>query len=167
MKSVWLSIGGNVGDVQNAMAATLNTIQARADCRVESVSSLYRTTPWGLEDQSDFLNMAWEIKTALPPEDFLTLCLDLERRHLRERGVKWGPRTLDIDVLIYEGIDHYHSATLDLPHPFMTERAFVLIPLCEIAPLLPVKGKTVAEWAHDIEKKGIERLSTSQNWWQV
>lgn len=167
MKKVWLSSGGNIGNVPQAFSFALHAIGARTDCRIKNVSSLYRTAPWGLKEQDVFFNAAWEIETILEPEELLALCLDLEKQCGRERTVKWGPRTLDIDVLVYEGVDDYSSAELTLPHPFLTERAFVLVPLCEIAPSLIVKKKTVSEWAQSVEKNGIEKLDIGQKWWQI
>ncbi|MBP0661444.1 2-amino-4-hydroxy-6-hydroxymethyldihydropteridine diphosphokinase, partial [Mycobacterium tuberculosis] len=87
------------------------------------------------------------VETSLEPEALLAATLDIERRLKRERIERWGPRIIDIDLLVYEGREHFESPTLTLPHPRMTERAFVLVPLGDIAPDLVVGGKSIAGWA--------------------
>src|SRR3954454_12983942 len=122
------------------MAAALRLIGAAPDTTVRKASSLYRTPPWGKTDQPDFLNACTEIATNHPPRALLALCLDAERTLKRERRERWGPRIIDIDILVY-GNRTVHEAGLDIPHPRMLERAFVLTPLAEIAPDLLVAGK--------------------------
>lgn len=98
-----LGLGGNLGDPRKAMAEALRALDAREDCVVEAVSRLYRTPPWGKTDQAWFFNACAQVKTTLKPEALLDTCLDIERLMKRVRDERWGPRTLDIDVLTYEG----------------------------------------------------------------
>lgn len=159
-----LGLGGNLGDPERAMAGALQALDARPDTRVVAVSKLYRTPPWGNREQPDFYNCCALIETALEPEDLLAACLDLERAMKRVRNERWGPRTLDIDVLVYEGREG-ESAALTLPHPRMTERAFVMVPLADIAPELIVSGRRTAEWAAGTDAAGIETAADDQRWW--
>ena len=110
-----------------------------------ALSSVYRTPPWGKLDQPDFLNMAALVETTLPSRALLALCLEVERGLGRERRERWGPRLIDIDILTY-GDATIDEPNLKVPHPRLTERAFALAPLAEIAPRLIVGGRTIADW---------------------
>ncbi len=145
MNEAYLSLGSNEGDrmqwLQRAMdllAINCGTITKR--------SSVYETAAWGLTDQADFLNMAVEIQTTKTPTELLDAILDIETQLGRQRSVKWGPRTIDIDILLYNNsiID---TTKLIIPHPFLHQRLFTLLPLAEIAPkyLHPKLNKTVSE----------------------
>ncbi|WP_210292035.1 2-amino-4-hydroxy-6-hydroxymethyldihydropteridine diphosphokinase [Aurantimonas endophytica] len=160
-----LGLGGNIGDPQATMAAALRLIDGRADCDVVSASRLYRTPPWGKTDQPWFFNACATVATTLSPRDLLELCLETERSFKRERRERWGPRTLDLDVLDY-GERPYEDDALILPHPRVTDRAFVLIPLAEIAPTLRIAGRTVTEWAAAADPEGIEPASVDGEWWR-
>ena len=131
--TAYLGLGGNIGDPVAAMAEALARLGRRPDCAVAAVSRLYRTPPWGKTDQPDFLNAAAALVTTLSPRGLLDLCLEAERRLKRVREERWGPRLIDIDILTFDDRT-VHEAGLDVPHPRMTERAFVLAPLAEIAP---------------------------------
>ena len=159
-KKVWLGLGGNIGDVPSTLKYALADIEQSSENHLISVSSFYQTPPWGKIDQNRFVNICCEIETLFDPEKLLQFCLHIEKKYGRERKIKWGPRTLDIDLLVYENIPHYRSETLTLPHPLMTERAFVLYPLCEIAPTLVVNGRTIKEWKKDCADDGIVILPT-------
>ncbi len=160
-----LGLGGNIGDPVASMATALAVLDAHPDCRVAAVSRLYRTPPWGKTDQSYFFNSCAAVETLLSPEALLDLCLSIERDMKRERIERWGPRTLDIDVLTYASIEQ-DAPRLELPHPRMTERGFVLMPLADIAPDLIVKGKAVADWLAEADIAGIELADESRDWWQ-
>ena len=160
-----LGLGGNIGDPVKSMAAALTRLDADADCRVAAVSRLYRTPPWGKTDQSYFFNSCAAVETRLAPEALLDLCLSIEREMKRERIERWGPRTLDIDVLTYQGVEQ-DAPRLELPHPRMTERGFVLMPLADIAPELMVRGRAVADWLAGADIAGIEIADESRNWWR-
>lgn len=162
--TVYLSLGGNLGDPAASMATALRLLDADDDTRVMAVSSLYRTPPWGKLDQPDFLNAAAEISTALAPRALLDLCLEAERKLKRVREERWGPRLIDIDILVF-GDRIIHETGLEVPHPRMLERAFVLAPLAEIAPELAVGGRSVSERLSGVDTSGIERLASGRDWW--
>jgi 2-amino-4-hydroxy-6-hydroxymethyldihydropteridine diphosphokinase len=162
--TVYLSLGGNLGDPAKSMGAALRMLDADADTRVTGVSSLYRTPPWGKLDQPDFLNAAAEISTVLAPRALLDLCLDAERKLKRVREERWGPRLIDIDILVF-GDRVIHETGLEVPHPRMLERAFVLAPLAEIAPGLVVSGRSITDRLVAVDTSGIERLSSGRDWW--
>lgn len=124
---------------------------------VTARSSLYATPPWGVEDQPDFVNACALVETDLAPLDLLAACKDLEVALGRVPGARWGPRLIDIDVLWMDGVV-LESERLTLPHPRMTERAFVLVPLAEIAPELVVRGRTVAEWVGGVDRIAIRQI---------
>ena len=138
---------------------------ADAETKVVAVSSLYRTPPWGKLDQPDFLNAAAELRTTKPPRAFLELCLDVERRLKRERNERWGPRLIDIDILLF-GEWSVSEAGLDIPHPRMTERAFVMVPLAEIAPELKIGARQLADHLAALDRSGIEKVSGNGDWWK-
>jgi 2-amino-4-hydroxy-6-hydroxymethyldihydropteridine diphosphokinase len=146
------------------MGAALRMLDGGAETRVTAVSSLYRTPPWGKLDQPDFLNAAAAVETALSPRALLDLCLDVERRLKRVREERWGPRLIDIDILVF-GDRVIHETGLEVPHPRMLERAFVLAPLAEIAPGLSVGGRSVSERLVAVDISGIERLPSGREWW--
>jgi len=162
--TVYLSLGGNLGDPAASMATALRLLDADESTRVIAVSSLYRTPPWGKLDQPDFLNAAAEISTALAPRALLELCLEAERKLKRVREERWGPRLIDIDILVF-GDRIIHETGLEVPHPRMLERAFVLAPLAEIAPELAVGGRSVSERLSAVDTSGIERLASGRDWW--
>jgi 2-amino-4-hydroxy-6-hydroxymethyldihydropteridine diphosphokinase len=132
---------------------------------VAAVSSLYRTPPWGKTDQPDFLNAAAEVLTSHTPRDLLDLCLDAERQLKRVRQERWGPRLIDIDILVF-GDRVVHESGLEIPHPRMLERAFVLAPLAEIAPDFIASGRPLSDHLAEIDTTGIERLPAGRDWWK-
>jgi 2-amino-4-hydroxy-6-hydroxymethyldihydropteridine diphosphokinase len=138
-----LGLGGNLGDPVAAFAAALARLRGHAAIELKAVSSVWRTAPWGKLDQPEFRNMAVLIETALSADDLLALCLSIERESGRERRERWGPRTLDIDILTY-GAESIERPGLQIPHPRIAERAFVLAPLAEIAPEIVVGGRSAA-----------------------
>jgi 2-amino-4-hydroxy-6-hydroxymethyldihydropteridine diphosphokinase len=160
-----LGLGGNIGDPARAMAQALQALDARPDCRVAAVSRLYRTPPWGKTDQDWFFNACALVETTLAPEPLLDTCLGIERDMKRERRERWGPRTIDIDVLTYEGVEQ-SGGRLDLPHPRMTGRGFVLMSLADVAPALHVQGRSVESWLKDADVAGIEPASAGSEWWK-
>lgn len=148
------------------MAEALRALDARSDCRVVAVSRLYRTPPWGKTDQDWFFNACAEVETTLDPEALLAACLDIERAMKRVRMERWGPRTIDIDLLTFGDLNRA-SATLTLPHPRMTERGFVLKPLADFAADLAVEGRTVIEWLGRADVTGIEVADENVEWWRA
>ena len=154
---VYLALGANVGDTQENLRVAVRLLR-ESGCRVEVVSSMYLTKPVGVTDQPDFLNAVIGVRTALGPLDVLRVCGSIEKTLGRERTIRWGPRVIDIDILLYEGavVD---EEGLVVPHPRMLERAFVLIPLAEIAPDVEIaEGVTAREAAERIGQAGIERI---------
>jgi 2-amino-4-hydroxy-6-hydroxymethyldihydropteridine diphosphokinase len=147
------------------MGTALRMLDKDRSTEVVAVSSLYRTPPWGKTDQPDFLNAAAELSTMLSARALLELCLEAERRLKRVRAERWGPRLIDIDILMF-GDSAIHEPGLELPHPRMLERAFVLAPLAEIAPSLLLQGVRVADRLAALDMAGIERLPSGRDWWQ-
>jgi 2-amino-4-hydroxy-6-hydroxymethyldihydropteridine diphosphokinase len=161
----WLGLGGNLGDPQKAMASALQAIDADPRNDVVAVSSVYRTPPWGKTDQPDFLNAVASVETGLSPRELLDLCLEAEKGLKRVRAERWGPRTIDIDLLLF-GDRTIEEHGLEVPHPRMTQRAFVLLPLAEIAPELKIGVKTVTQFLATLDTKGIERVTADGDWWR-
>jgi 2-amino-4-hydroxy-6-hydroxymethyldihydropteridine diphosphokinase len=151
-----LSLGANQGDAVGAFAHALRGLRTRGVARLAAVSSVYRTPAWGKTDQPDFLNIAALIETRAAPRALLAASLALEVERGRVRQEKWAPRTLDIDIVDYAGAT-IDEPDLTLPHRYATERAFVLVPLAEIAPDLTLGGRTVAEWAASCDTAGVTR----------
>lgn len=139
-----LGLGGNLGDPVLAFARALARLRADPAIAVKATSSVWRTAPWGKLDQPEFRNMAVLLETSLSAEELLGLCLAIERESGRERGERWGPRTLDIDILTYGG-QTIDRPGLQVPHPRIAERAFVLAPLAEIAPGMRIAGRSLPE----------------------
>lgn len=162
----YLGLGGNLGDPAAAMASALRALDAHQAVAVAAVSSLYRTPPWGKTDQPDFLNAVAAVDTTLSPRALLDLCLETERALKRVRVERWGPRVIDMDILLF-GRERIEEEGLQVPHPRMGERAFVLAPLAEIAPDVDVNGGTAAERLAAADKAGIERLPSGAGWWQA
>lgn len=152
MAEVAISLGSNMGDRAAYLVAALQMIDARPDCSLVSVSSVYRTQPWGKTDQDEFLNLCAIIDTGLAPLALLDVVKGVERTLGRTEGERWGPREIDIDLLVFDGVTR-ESETLTLPHPRMAERLFVLAPLAEIAPGLVVEGQSVTELAAALKAK--------------
>jgi 2-amino-4-hydroxy-6-hydroxymethyldihydropteridine diphosphokinase len=139
-----LAFGGNIGDPVAAFAAALRGLRGHPAVTLARLSAIYRTPPWGKTDQPEFLNMAALVATTLSADELLALCLELERAGGRERRERWGPRTLDIDILTY-GEAAIGRPGLQIPHPRIAERAFVLAPLAEILPQHRIGGKSVSD----------------------
>lgn len=146
MTVVAVGFGANLGRPDAAFADALAALAAGGDISVRAVSSLWRSAPWGPVAQPDYLNGAALLATGRSSRDLLGTLLELERRAGRERRRRWGPRTLDLDLL-FHGDDTCAEDDLRIPHPRMEERSFVLEPLVEIAPEWrhPVSGRTARE----------------------
>ena len=154
-KTVVLSLGGNVGDVEQTFKNSILDLKVRLGVLV-TTSSLYQTKAWGIEEQPDFLNQIIIFSTKLTPYEVLSVCLDIEfllGRGRKGQG-KWQERVIDIDVLFYEN-DIINTADLKIPHPYLHKRNFVLFPLAEIIPdfIHPKLGKTVEELKNSCDDK--------------
>jgi 2-amino-4-hydroxy-6-hydroxymethyldihydropteridine diphosphokinase len=140
------------------LAAALDLLARHPAISVEAVSALYQTPPWGKTDQPPFLNAAVRIETSLTPRGLLNAVLSVERQLGRERSERWGPRTVDIDILVFgrEGID---EPGLHIPHPHLIERAFALAPLIDVMPEAELSGRPAADWLQDADRAGMVRLA--------
>jgi 2-amino-4-hydroxy-6-hydroxymethyldihydropteridine diphosphokinase len=145
MPIVYIGIGSNLGDRQGNCLKAIELLETEGVKALQR-SSIYETEPWGLKDQPRFINMAIEVETDLTPRQLLSLLRKIENGMGRIRTMKWGPRTIDLDILLY-GDMVVREADLEIPHPLMHEREFVLEPLSEIAPqnIHPVLRRTVGE----------------------
>ncbi len=140
-----IALGSNIGDKAGHIAGAIDALTADGKVRVVKRSANYRTAPWGVTDQDWFVNATVSVATDLPVYDLLARCQSVEQKLGRERTIKWGPRVIDLDILVYRD-QTLNDPTLILPHPHMTARAFVLRPLLDVAPDLIIKGHTVADW---------------------
>ena len=136
----YIGLGSNLGDPVVQIRSGVAALARMAQTRVEACSSLYHSAPVGRQDQPDFVNAVCRVRTGLAPLALMHDLLEIESQHGRERrGEKGGPRTLDLDLLLYGG-DVIQSAALTVPHPRLHERAFVLYPLSELEPDLVIPG---------------------------
>lgn len=131
MSKVFLGLGSNISNRISYLREAILLLRSHPKIDVVKESSVYETKPFGFREQSDFLNMVVEIHTSLLPNDLLKVINIIEDDLGRERVIHWGPRTIDIDILLYEN-KVLKSEKLQIPHPYMTERLFVLVPLFEI-----------------------------------
>jgi 2-amino-4-hydroxy-6-hydroxymethyldihydropteridine diphosphokinase len=155
MTDCYLGLGSNIGDRERLLRQAVAYIDRVPEIAVVHCSSIYETEPVGYTNQSAFLNAVIRIKTRLSPTDLLASCMDIEQQLQRERLVKWGPRTIDIDILLYDDLQ-ISTPVLSIPHPLMGERFFVLIPLAEINPHLIWYGETVVQYIAKLgEQQGI------------
>jgi len=154
-----LGLGGNIGDVRATLDEAVHRFAEGAQVKLIARSSAYRTPPWGITDQPPFINCAIAVETALSPRALLDRAHKVERRLGRDRTreQRWGPRTIDIDLLTYDDLAMDES-DLILPHPRLFERAFVLVPLAEIVPDAVIGGRRVRNALAQIDTNGIERL---------
>lgn len=145
MNTVYLSLGGNQGDRRQLIDEAVKLVAAKAG-KISKRSAFYETKAWGLEDQPDFLNICLSIETDYTPRQLLVSLQAIEQDLHRQRTHKWGPRTIDIDILLYNN-DIVQDEYLSIPHPYISQRRFVLQPLAEIAPDLqhPVLHKSISE----------------------
>ena len=154
-----IALGGNVGDVRAAFDRAIAMLCEGIAVRLDARSADYRTPPWGVTDQPPFVNAVIAVTTSLSPHDLLARAEQCERKlgRVRERERRWGPRLIDIDLLAYDDLVLI-DRDLILPHPHMLERAFVLVPLAEIAPDRLIAGVKVADALARLDASGIEKL---------
>ena len=159
MTEALLALGGNLGDARETLVRAIAALTEAGDIRLQARSSDYMTPPWGVEDQPPFVNLCIAVDTALTPQALLARAQAIERAFGRDRASeqRWGPRTLDIDILTYDDLV-LNEPELTLPHPRLFERAFVLVPLAEIAPDLLIAGIRVRDALTRLDTTGIKRL---------
>jgi len=159
MANVLISLGGNVGDVRATFGKAIANICGMTQAVLLARSSDYATPPWGDEQQEPFVNACIEIETTLDPHALLFTLHKIEKKFGRDRAQerRWGPRTLDLDVIAYDDV-RLDKPELTLPHPRLFERAFVLVPLVEIVPDRLIAGQTPRQALARVSADGIERL---------
>jgi 2-amino-4-hydroxy-6-hydroxymethyldihydropteridine diphosphokinase len=157
-----IALGSNLGDSQRTLVNAIATLDRTLKIIVRSVSSWYQTVAIG-PVQPDYLNGCAILEVQLTPEELLATLLQIETKFGRIRQERWGPRTLDLDLLLFDDLI-LDTPTLQLPHPRMAERAFVLLPLAEIAPewIEPVSQKAIAELVKTVNCSGVRRLLVTE-----
>ncbi|NEQ74044.1 MAG: 2-amino-4-hydroxy-6-hydroxymethyldihydropteridine diphosphokinase [Okeania sp. SIO2C9] len=156
--NVAVALGSNLGDSLTILENAIQTLSKTPGITLNTYSSWYLTKPIGPK-QPDYLNGCALLKVELTPQKLLEIILDIEKQFKRVRLVHWGPRTLDIDLILYDDLI-LDIPNLQIPHPRMRERAFVLVPLAEIAPnwIDPVSGKAIAQLLEEVECSGVSKL---------
>jgi 2-amino-4-hydroxy-6-hydroxymethyldihydropteridine diphosphokinase len=159
MPEALVALGGNLGDVRDTLDRAIAAFCDGNDVRLLARSSDYRTPPWGVADQPPFVNLAVAVETGLTPQELLARAQAVELALGRERGKerRWGPRSVDIDLIAYDDLA-LDTPDLTLPHPRLFERAFVLVPLAEIAPQRVIAGIKVRDALARVAAEGVERL---------
>jgi 2-amino-4-hydroxy-6-hydroxymethyldihydropteridine diphosphokinase len=159
MADALIALGGNVGDVRATFKKAIANICGMAQGVLLARSSDYATPPWGNEQQARFVNACIEIETSLDPHALLFTLHKIEQKFGRDRAheAHWGPRTLDLDLISYDDLS-IDKPELTLPHPLLFERAFVLVPLTEIAPDRTIAGRSLKAALAQVSTEGMERL---------
>ncbi len=156
----WVGLGGNLGDVQATLNEALMALDGLPQTSIRAQSAFYRSPPWGRTDQPAFINAAVELQTRLAARVLLDYLLEIEIRfgRVRRPDDKWGPRKLDLDLLVF-GEEQLNQPGMHVPHPRLSERAFVLVPLNEIAPRLDIPGHgVVRDLLAGVDASGVEAL---------
>ncbi|MBK8970759.1 MAG: 2-amino-4-hydroxy-6-hydroxymethyldihydropteridine diphosphokinase [Hahellaceae bacterium] len=158
MRTVYLGFGSNLESPCSQIVRAVTLLAASAGLKLLACSSLYRTPPMGPQDQAWFINAVAQFSTSLTPEDLLATTQQLERTLGRIKTRHWGPRVIDIDILMFEG-EQRSNDTLNLPHPGLSQRAFVVLPLLEIAPELQLPcGTLLSSLVEAFSGDTIERI---------
>ncbi|KKK54345.1 hypothetical protein LCGC14_3085680 [marine sediment metagenome] len=166
MATAYIGLGSNIGEREHNLKIAVQLLKETGGVVVANVSSIYETTPVGYLDQPDFLNAVVMLNTSLEPKDLLHATKQIEKKEKRQRSVHWGPRTIDLDILLYDDLE-LDDPGLRLPHPEARERAFVLVPLVEIAPDLSYpEGKKARDYLLSLGKTRGVRLYKS-NWFEL
>lgn len=157
MNKSYLGLGTNMGDRLNYLNQALNILNSHSNIKISKKSKLYETKAWGYTEQADFLNMCVEIETDLDPNDLLHVCQDVEKKLNRERKIRWGPRTIDVDILFFNDII-LQEENLEIPHPRIKERAFVLIPLIDLNDKLKIDNVSINEYLKSLTTEEREEV---------
>ncbi len=152
MSDYYIGLGSNLGNRAELMGRAVQALARTAGIHVARMSSLYETPPWGKTDQPPFLNAVVKVTTAWGPQRLLKQCLAIEQSLGRQRHEKWGSRTIDLDLLFSPDWT-VSEPDLNLPHPYLTERAFVLVPLAEIAPHLKINDVAIAVYLERLQSE--------------
>ncbi len=155
----YLALGGNVGNSRAILDRAVTLLCDGEEVRLTARSSEYRTPPWGFKYQSPFINLCIAVETSLSPRGLLERAQEVELQLGRDRAheKRWGPRTLDLDLIAYDDVS-IQKPELTLPHPRLFERAFVLVPLAEIVPDRVIAGRSVKQALAQLSTEGIQRL---------
>lgn len=153
MYTYYISVGSNIGDRRQFIMGAYDSLSLHPQVHRITSSSVMETEPWGYTEQDVFLNAVWRVSSSLEPHDLLDVLQSLECEAQRKRDIHWGPRTLDLDIILYDDVVMYED-DLIIPHIEMENREFVLKPLCEIAPYIknPVNGKSIKQLLSEIQK---------------
>lgn len=159
MNKAYLGLGSNLGDKKRYLYDAIQYLNHHEQVTITKLSSLYETAPWGYTDQDIFMNLVVEVETSLNSIELLDVCQMIENELGRVREIKWGPRVIDVDILLYNK-EEINSDRLTVPHPYMIERDFVMIPLAEISPQLMIKDKTAKDWAQSFDEQALKVISS-------
>ncbi|MGI6226437.1 MAG: 2-amino-4-hydroxy-6-hydroxymethyldihydropteridine diphosphokinase [Peptococcales bacterium] len=157
MAKSYLSLGSNLGDKRQNLEEAIRMLKEHKQIKVIKISSFYETEPVGFKEQDWFLNIAVKIDTSLKPYELLEYCQEIEEKLQRKRIIRWGPRSIDIDILLYENFTS-QDEKLIIPHPRMLERAFVLEPLLEIEPDLVLDGIPIYQILKQLKGEKVKRI---------
>lgn len=159
--SVFIGVGSNLGDRYKQVMAAALAVRGLPDTKYIWASSVYETDPYGKKDQPKFLNAVIQIETSLQPPDLLRALKAIESNLGRVSAERWGPREIDLDILVYDGYVH-QDEIVQVPHPDLENRKFVLVPLREIAPDLvhPISGMTMEELANACRDSGRVQMTS-------
>lgn len=162
--TAYIGLGSNLEDRLQYLKDAIFLLDDCKDINVIDTSSIYETDPVGYENQANFLNMVVKITTNLSSHALLEVCMEIERTLGRKRDIRWGPRTIDLDILLYNH-ENIETERLIIPHPRMSARAFVLIPLLEVSGniMLPSMEKPLELWLNDLPNKEGVRLWKRKN----
>ncbi|WP_338471297.1 2-amino-4-hydroxy-6-hydroxymethyldihydropteridine diphosphokinase [Niallia sp. XMNu-256] len=158
MNQAYISLGSNIGNRSNYLKEALEALATTYPIELVNVSSIYETVPVGYTEQDLFLNMVAQLKTELSAFELLDACLDTEKKLGRKREIHWGPRTIDLDILLFNE-ENIKTEKLVIPHPRMFERSFVVIPLLEISPdtIIPSQNKPLSKIVDELtDKEGVQ-----------
>ena len=159
MNTAYIALGSNISKREEFLKDAITLLDEHNDIQVTKKSSVYETAPVGYTEQSDFLNMVIKVQTSLPPLQLLDYCQGIERELGRKRVIKWGPRTIDLDILLYNH-ENMKAERLTVPHPHMQERAFVMVPLADLDAevTLPHMKQTAAEVLRNLPAAEVDSM---------